>query len=82
VGIADTVTAETILNYLQKRNIRPTHLRTFSSRRKGTISAKLNVLALDSSVISENGFWPRFVSCKPWMTREKLGKLFQDKKNE
>ena len=59
-GIADTVTAETILNYLQKRNIRPTHLRTFSSQRKGTISAKLNVLASDSSVVVEVPFDPDF----------------------
>ena len=32
-GIADTVTTETILDYLQKRNIHPTQLRLFSSRR-------------------------------------------------
>ena len=52
-GIADTVTTETILGYLQKRNIHPTQLRLFSSRRKGTTSAKLNVLASESLALTE-----------------------------
>ena len=81
-GTADTVTAETILNYLQKKNIHPTHLREFSSGRKGTNSAKLNVLASESLTLTENDFWPKFVSCKPWLTRGKLDKQRQDKTNE
>ena len=73
-GIADTVTTETILDYLQKRNIHPTHLRLFSSRRKGTKSAKLNVVASENLTLTENDFWPKFVSSKPWLTRGKLHK--------
>ena len=81
--IADTATTETteILNYLQKRNIHLTHLRLFSSRRKGTMLAKLNVLASESLVLTENGFWPKFISCKPWLTRENLDKQKEDKTN-
>ena len=81
-GIADTVTTETIVNYLRMKNINPTHLRLFPSRRKGTLSAKLNVLASESLVLTEDGFWPKFVSCKPWLTRGKLDKQRQDKKSE
>ena len=81
-GIADTVTTKTILNYLQKRNIHPTQLRLFSSRRKGTKSAKLNVLASESLALTENDFWPKFVSCKPWLTKGKFDKQRQDKTNE
>ena len=81
-GIADTVTTETILDYLQKRNIHPTQLRLFSSRCKGTKSAKLNVRASESLALTENDFWPKFVSCKPWLTKGKSDKQRQDKTNK
>lgn len=78
-GISDTVTHETIIGFLEKREIQPTQLRIFPSRRKGTISAKLNVNAKDCSVISQKDFWPAFVSCKPWLTKNKLDTINQDK---
>ncbi|CAB3999624.1 Hypothetical predicted protein [Paramuricea clavata] len=78
-GISDTVNYETIIGFLEKREIQPTQLRIFPSRRKGTISAKLNVNAKDCSVISQKDFWPAFVSCKPWLTKNKLDTINQDK---
>lgn len=81
-GIADHVTAEMILGYLEQKNIRPTQLRVFSSRRKGTISAKLNVKAVNSAAICKDEFWPKFVICKPWMTKEKLGKAYLKRNDE
>lgn len=73
-GIAENVTREMILSYLSKREVNPTLLRIFSSRRKGTVSAKLNVRISDANTISKDNFWPKFVVCKPWLSKEKLSK--------
>ena len=42
-GIADSVSAQDILSYLEKRDIKPTYLSLFKSIRKGTVSAKLQI---------------------------------------
>lgn len=79
-GIAENVTVDQIYDFLKRRNIIPTHLKTFISKRKGTIGAKLNVLYSDSSNILDAGFWPKYVSCKPWLTKSRLEKVNQLKK--
>lgn len=79
-GIAENVTINQMYDYLKSRNIFPTHLRTFSSKRKGTIGAKLNVLYSDSSKVLQTGFWPKFISCKPWLTKSHLEKVYKENK--
>ncbi|CAB4028233.1 Hypothetical predicted protein, partial [Paramuricea clavata] len=46
-GIAETTKKETILQYLNGKGISPTLFNLFTSRRKGTLSAKMNVHAED-----------------------------------
>ena len=69
--IAENATTEMIPGYLSKKEIYPTLLRIFPSRRKGTISGKLNVRIGDIKTILEENFWPKFVICKPWLSKEK-----------
>jgi hypothetical protein len=65
-GINDKVTPKQIHDYLCHRNIIPTLLNVFPSKRKGTISAKLNIKIKDLAGLSEPNFWPQFVRC--WET--------------
>ena len=55
-GIAENVSAELILAYLSKRNINPTLLRVFPSRRKGTNSAKIYVRTSDVGTLPKDNF--------------------------
>jgi hypothetical protein len=64
-GIAENVTESQVFSYLKKRNVTPTHVRIFQSRRKGTLSAKINIPSKDCPIVSEENFWPKFVKCKP-----------------
>ena len=57
-GTAYSVSAQDILSYLEKRDIKPTYLLLFKSKRKGTISAKLHVQANKSSFIESETFRP------------------------
>ena len=61
-GIADSVSAQDILSYLEKRDLKPTYLSLFKSKRKGTVSAKLHVPANKSSLIENGSFWPDLFS--------------------
>ena len=69
-GIAESVKECQILSYLKQRNITPTYISIFQSRRKGAISAKVNIPSSACSVVQKEDFWPRFVSCKPWLSKE------------
>ena len=65
-GIAENVKEEQIQSYLKNRNITPTCITIFQSRRKGTISAKVNIPSAALSSVQQEYFWPKFVTCKPW----------------
>ena len=42
---------------------------------KGKIaSAKANVHVKDSKIIGEDGFWPTYVYCRPWLSKERFMK--------
>ena len=68
-GVAESVKECQILSYFKQRNITPTYISIFQSRRKGTISAKVSILSSACSVVQKD-FWPRFVYCKPWLSKE------------
>ena len=73
-GIAESVNKDQIYSYLSARNITPSNISTFRSKRRSTISAKVSIpLASSSDVLGEN-FWPKHVSCKPWVQNERKGK--------
>ena len=54
--IAENVNKDMILQYLDKKGVNPTLINLFSSKRKGTLSAKLNLRAVDSKRIQEDEF--------------------------
>lgn len=68
-GIAEGVKESQIYSYLVERNITPTKVSTFQSKRKGTMSAKIHIPLTTSSVVLEKNFWPEFVYCKSWQQK-------------
>ena len=57
-GIAASVKEMNIRAYLEKRNVKPTHISIFKSRREGTVSAKINIPASDAKLVNTDEFWP------------------------
>ena len=73
-GITEKVSSKQILNYLQDRQIIPTLLRVFTSKQKGTFSAKLNVREEDSAKVLDKDFWPKYVRCRNWVSQKQFDK--------
>ena len=65
-GIAENVNENHILSYLREREITPTYISIFRSKRQGSLSAKVNIPKAVCSLVEQKGFWPMHVSCKPW----------------
>ena len=69
-GIDENVKESQILSFLKRRNVIPTYISIFKSRRRGTISSKIHVPTVVSSLLQEDNFWPKYVRCKPWKSGE------------
>ena len=70
-GIRAGVSSEKIREYMMKRNINPTFVRLMQSKRKGTTSVRINVVAKDFDVVKETPFWPEGVYARPWLSLAK-----------
>ena len=70
-GIAENVKEQHILSFLAKQNIKPTMQKVFRRRRKGTLSAKINLSSTVCSDVLKKFFWPKHVVCKPWRSKMK-----------
>ena len=73
-GIASSVNEKHIQSYLERQNINPTYISVFPSKRKGTVSAKVHISCADLPFVQKDHFWPKFVICKLWQSKESLGK--------
>ena len=65
-GIAKNVKENQIQSYLEDRDVSPTRITIFQSKRKGTIFAKVNIPSASLPLMQHEHFWPKFVTCKPW----------------
>ena len=71
-GIAENVKECQIVSYLKQRNITPTYISFFPSKRKGTTSAKIHFRSADCSLVQQQNFWPQFVNCKIWQSKGEI----------
>ena len=69
-GIDENVKESQILSFLKRRNVIPTYISIFKSQSRGTISSKIHVPTVVSSLLQEDNFWPKYVRCKPWKSGE------------
>ena len=70
-GISEDTNENQIMSYLNKRNIKPTRVSVFKSRRKGSNSAKVSIPSSATPMLENENFWPDFVKCKPWRKKPK-----------
>ena len=61
-GIAENVKEYQIQSYLEDRDVTPTRITIFQSKRKGTISAKVNIPSASLPLVQHEHFWPKFVT--------------------
>ena len=73
-GISEHVKEKQISSYLSRRNVIPSHISVFPSKRRGTISAKIGIPIASVSKVQDKTFWPMYVYCKPWRQNDKLKK--------
>ncbi len=78
-GIAEATKKETIIHFLKSKGICLTLLNLFTSKRKGTLSAKINIRVGDDEKIAVENFWQTHVYCRPWLSKEKLGNRGKEK---
>ena len=76
-GISEHVKEKQISSYLSRRNVIPSHISVFPSKRKGTISAKIGIPIASVSKVQEKTFWPMYVYCKPWRQNGKRKPIVQ-----
>ncbi len=75
-GFSKDVKDSQIALYLVKRNVIPSYISIFPSKRTGTISAKVGIPQASVSKVQEQNFWPRFVCCKPSQQKDKRSPLY------
>ena len=76
-GISELVKEKQISSYLSRRNVIPSHISVFPSKRKGIISAKIGIPIASVSKVQEKTFWPMYVYCKPWRQNDKRKPVVQ-----
>ena len=76
-GISELVKEKQISSYLSRRNVIPSHISVFPSKRKGTILAKIGIPIASVSKVQEKTFWPMYVYCKPWRQNDKRKPVVQ-----
>ena len=70
-GIAKNVNEDQIFSYLVERNVTPHNITIFQSKRVETFSAKIRIPSASSAIVLQEGFWPKFILCKPWLQKPK-----------
>ena len=73
-GIHESVNEGQIRSYLEEKQITPTYISLFRSRRnaKGTCSATVHIPSSMCPLVQADGFWPKYVKCSLWRTRNPL----------
>ena len=78
-GIAENVNENHILSYLREREIIPTYISIFRSKRRGSFSAKINIPKAVCSLFEQKGFWHMHVNCKAWKPSNQEKNSVQDR---
>ncbi|MCG7876974.1 MAG: hypothetical protein N0C90_11660 [Candidatus Thiodiazotropha endolucinida] len=68
-GFKPSISEMKLRHYVQAKGARVSwvSIRRYEKHNKAVV--RLNVDAEDASMVLERGFWPRGISCRPWLTR-------------
>jgi hypothetical protein len=68
-GIGHRSTRLGLLYFLQQKGISVSHFVLFKPKYPGSrMNAKINVAPADAEIVESPGFWPRGISCRPWLS--------------
>lgn len=60
-----------MLNFLMNNGIHVSHCVFFKPKREDARrNAKINVALCNAQTIESTGFWPKGISCRPWLSRK------------
>ena len=69
-GFINSITTDKLVDYVETRGVTVTWVTIFPIRNSNRVVIRLNVEDNDNSdFVLERTFWPRYVICKPWLTR-------------
>ena len=66
-----------LVNYVKNRGLKVTMIRVFPLKYGRSVIIRLNVEAPQSNKLTEPGFWPRGVTCRPWLSKNSYMKQFR-----
>lgn len=67
-GFKPSITEDKIASYVSIRGSKVSKVTIFRNRKHSTVVIRLNV-SEDADSILDPYFWPRQVTCRPWITR-------------
>lgn len=71
-GFKPSISLEKLQHYVEKKGVTVTwiSIRRYEKQNKAVV--RLNVDAEQASAVLEVGFWPRGITCRPWLTKNQL----------
>ncbi|MES9883121.1 MAG: hypothetical protein ABW185_19830 [Sedimenticola sp.] len=75
-GIDPKSTVQGLAEYLEERSVSPIETYVFLSR-SGNLAAKVSVPHYQAHMLQCDEFWPRFVRCRQWLSRNSWDKYRQ-----
>ena len=68
-GFRSSITHEELIQYVESKGLIVTWVHIWPSKRSDRAVIRLNVEVSENCLkITEPGFWPRGVKCRPWLT--------------
>ena len=68
-GFKSSITEDKLIKYVERRGLTVTWVNIWTAK-SGRLIIRLNIeVCKDYRRISEPGFWPKGVSCRPWVTK-------------
>jgi hypothetical protein len=84
-GIHSKSTESGLEEYLTERGVNPVELSLFESKR-GNLCAKVTIPHYEDYIIQDVNFWPRFMRCRQWMSKnawqQRRNDYYQDDYND
>ena len=81
-GVKEGVDVEGIKQYINIKGVNPSVVRLLTSKRKGTVAVKINVLSKDFGIVLKKEFWPTNVYVRPWYSVNKWSEKLKEKEKE
>ena len=76
-GFLPSITEKKLINYAARRGVTLTWVNIHRYERQNRAVIRVNVEAAKASQLLEEGFWPKGVMCRPWLSKGQFQNRFQ-----